>query len=189
MSTEGINIPISLTLDTVVGTRPGRWSGNPDDEPEYEPITLLDTVIEALVNRLYADAKRSTERAVRAVENQVADILKDLVGEKVEELFRSERMFTPTSRYGEPKGEPQTLMEVVTEAAKSWPTASKDDGWGGRKKPNLQGLMEEALQNGFERELKPIIDQAKAQVKAAVQQQASQVLAKTITDLASRPNL
>jgi hypothetical protein len=107
-----------------------------DDTPEcsHEAVTVSETTLkwngqqmfDSIVRTAAASLLESIERDVRAeVVKSVKEQITAKVGELVEGTMGSE--FQPVNEWGEPKGKPQSLREMVETTAQDFATNAAAD--------------------------------------------------------------
>jgi hypothetical protein len=181
---NGIKVEVDLN-ELVVGTR---WTGDPDD-PTEERLDLVGVVIEEAARQIVVQVRN------QATKNGVYDGLRERVQRIRDEEIRAaitpaihEALTTalqPSDPYGQPKGEPKSLHEIVVEQAiKAIQTPVKDHYSRDSGLTPAQVFIRDEVRTAFTKELKAELDQAKADVLKAVRAEASKVMADTIARLA-----
>lgn len=151
------------------------------------PVTVLDAIIAEAGRQLVERIVKDTS-GYGGMVNRAREVRDEILTERLAPLIEDAltRSVQPTDGYGQPKGEPTTLAEIITKQAETWlraPRAENRSGYGPQK-TNVQWLVEEATTRTFQQELAPVVAQAKAEVRAAVQEKGAAVLAETITRMA-----
>ena len=119
---------------------------------------------------------------------RIRDIRDDEIREQlrpaiVETLAASIQM---TNAYGEPVGKTATLREVVAETGRKMLAEPQRDRNGyGTSETLVRRLIREEVEAAFGRELKAALDEAKTEIRAAVQAKGAAVLAETIQRMAA----
>lgn len=173
---------LTVSWDTVVGEE---WShsGDPDDGPEVQPVTIGDQVILALVNRLLEDVRREVKVTIK---EHLADAIRDQVNGIVAETLTGDiRM---TNAWGEPIGEPTTLRTMIAKQASEFITAKPvRDIYNDRNKtPTFADLLKVEVTDAMKTDLQDAIIAARKQVAVAVQERAGQLLGEVINTTAPR---
>lgn len=160
-------VTIGLALDTVI-------------EHGYDgPVTLGSRVAEIAANRLVRDIDSEVRRElVSTVRQRVIAGIDDIVGDLVRDLVNTR--LVPTDPYGNSKGEPQTLTEVITERADKWLTAPAKNSSGYDRKSNIAALVDDAVGRAFETEVRQAANTAKAAAVAEVSKRAGEAFAKAL---------
>lgn len=114
--------------------------------------------------------KQITDEEIRAV-------VQPLIQEALAEGFQ------PTDSFGSPKGEPTTLREMIVKEVKRDIGASKQPGYHGSKQTLLEEVVGREVERAVREDLKQAMDEARKQVRAAVEQKGAEVLAQTIERL------
>lgn len=105
------------------------------------------------------------------------ELIDEAIKPMVDELL--EKPIQLTNGYGEPKGEPVTLTEVVMERITAHLNQKTRYG---SEKTNLDEMIDKMIGYGLKGELQKLVDQAKGQIRAAVKEKAAQVIAETVTE-------
>jgi hypothetical protein len=180
-----VNVDVGgLTLDAVVGTHTVWVAGGEDWEPyrEEQPMTLLDAVVDRLVQGLLTDS--TVVGAVRKVRDEV---VKELVGDAVRTALAEP--FTPTTAYGEQAGEPTTLRGVIVQLAeKALTLRVKREGYSQSTPETLAELViRQGVDSALVKELKAAVDAERAKVVAAMREQGAALIARMLE--AGLPNV
>lgn len=168
---------MQITIDI-----PDFFEGNAEDGTRS--TSLREMVANAAVERLVTDARREAwgktiRDRVRAIRD---DEIREAVRPSIEEALT--KAIQPTDVYGTPKGEPVTLREHIVQTASDWLTKKSSERYGEKAMSPAERLIKEEVTRVFDREVKAALDDAKAQVMAAVQQEGARVLAETIARMA-----
>lgn len=176
-------IVVNLTLD--LDKHLARYAGyDADGEPVQEPTTIEDVVLHMatreFVQSLDRDVKSEVGRRVREIRDeeirrQVAPLIEEAIAKSVQE----------TDSYGNPKGEPRTMAEIIVAEAKTALSKPKDP-YARNKGTLVEEFVRAEVAAAFTKELKQAADAAKAEVLAAVKERGAEVLASTISAMASR---
>lgn len=148
--------------------------------------SLQDLIVEAAAQQVLAGAREDVGGYRKGLRERIAAIQDEHIRAAVLPDIEAAltRAVQPTDHYGQPKGEPVTLHEVITEKAMSWLTTPASERYGESRMTPVERLIKEEVERAFAREVKAALDEAKQQVKDAVQQQGARVLAETITRMA-----
>lgn len=181
--TRPVEITLTLDLDAHLSKHIGY---DEDGEPIQQAIELEDVLIGLVANKLVdrlVSQRGNWDGAVRERVNQVRD---EVIVERITPLIDDAlaAAVQPTNRFGEPSGEPTTLRSVIVQEATAWLTKPTGDSFTRSAKTNVAKLIADEVDRALGRELKTALDQAKADVTAAVKAKGAEVLAQTITEMA-----
>jgi hypothetical protein len=173
----------AIDLNTVIGQTVIVERDDDGDRSEYgEARTIGDCVIDALVEKLSQTQFREltnwsrvgdlvTARIRELVDAQVGTIIADLIETGIVQ---------PTSRYGEPKGAPVSLRELIITAGTTWATSKSKDTYGSAT--NMEALIAKNVESAMRTELAKTITEAKVAVQKRVAGSAATVLAEAVKD-------
>ena len=174
---------LTVTWDTVIGARHVA-SGDYDEPPAYEPVSLGEAVTEALAaqlaSRIDAERDQILRDARRDLHEQVARIRTEVIREQVTELVR-EQMAKPlrkTNSWGEPIGkETTTLTDLIATEVKTYlsETAPRRGYSEREREGGLMQLLRTAVADAMQKELKAEIDRAKERVRSEVAGKAAEL--------------
>lgn len=161
-----------------------RYVGSDEDGPHYEPMPLEEAVVAEAGRAIAAKLEREIREEMRySVKTEVQEALRAALGPMVSEAL--DQAIQPTNSYGEAKGEPVTLREVIVKTAKEeLRDARSRDGYGSRKENLVQEIIRKEVGAALAKELNDAIKDAKVSVLAAVQEKGAEVIAATITKMA-----
>lgn len=178
MSEPTITVQVDLSLDTVVG-HSYRQVGEEDFVDS--PITLGETIAERVAEKLadtYAKELRDSyrfdplataqEKADEAATKLIADALA--------------RFTQPVSSFGEPKGEPKTVAEIIDDKVTAWleKPPSRDAYWGAT---NLNKILDDAVDHRWKQELQKTVVAAKKKISDGLAAEAEQVLSAALAEI------
>lgn len=177
-------ITITLDLDAlIIGQRYGG-----EDPDSGGPITFMEGVTEEVARLVFSTIKsgamsdtyqRMTRRAVEIRDEEIREAIRPAVIEAIDATMQ------PTDAYGNPKCEAQTLHEIIVEQAKKAITAKDSDSYSRNKGLNIvEQFIASEVRSALDKELKATMEQAKADVLAAVKEQGAKVLSETIAKMA-----
>jgi hypothetical protein len=157
-------------------------TGSYDEEGNRRSLTdhIIDAAAARLLNQLLARGDDAIAELRRRAESIRDDVLWGTVAPIVERAV-VEFEVQPTNEYGEARGQKLSLVEFIAREVKLNLTARS---YASQKPPLLESIVKEQVGQRLERELKDAIDQAKAEVIAAVREKGAAVLAKTIVSMA-----
>jgi hypothetical protein len=179
MDGNGITVNVTVEgapdLDTVV-RQARKWDAE-DEEYCYADVTLGEEIVSQVAGRLLEGKQQKSLR------ERIDGIANEEIRAKVRELLVAalEKGFQPTNGYGQPQG-PKTTLEELLVAEFHKAMAGKRDSYSNN--PGiLEKLLREEVSFVFTKELKPVIDQAKKDAKAAVEAHAAAFLAQATLSL------
>ena len=109
-------------------------------EVQWSNENVIDGVVGKVAGWIYKDLKPQVEEAVTAM-------LNDRVNEAILEVVN--RTVQETNKYGEPKGEPSTILELLMRDTEVWMTEKVDSqgrtGTSYNQKPRINWLLTQAL--------------------------------------------
>jgi hypothetical protein len=177
-------ITITLDLDALIIGQ--RYSG--EDPDSGAPITFMEGVTEEVARLVFATIKADstsnryqqlTRRASEIRDEEIREVIRPAIIEAIDATMQ------PTDAYGNPKCEAQTLHEIIVEQAKKAITAKDSDTYSRTKGLNIvEQFIAAEVRSTLDKELKAVMDQAKADVLAAVKEQGAKVLSETIAKMA-----
>jgi hypothetical protein len=184
---DQIAVGVDIHLNTVVAEEQvGEEDyGEGRMKPIYEPVTLLDIIIESaarqLVDKITRDADWGSTR------DAVLKIRRDIITEAVTPSVMAalEAPLRRTNTYGEPFGVESTMREILTEEATRIAQAQLKMGDrfnSSGSKTAMEKVLSECVAATIEKELRMTMEDAKKTVRDKVATSTSEVLAKAITD-------
>ena len=176
-----MKIEFDLDLDKHLANHIGY---DEDGEPVQQATTLEDVVLGMVAQRLTQTV--ITDESKRHLYDRVARIRDEEIREQIRPLIAEAltRSIQPTDHYGNPKGEPTTLAEVITREAKTALTVPKEGGFGKPKRTLVQEVIADAVTVQFRKELGEDIEEGKKAVRAALRKEGAEVLRATIERMA-----
>ena len=146
----------------------GLPTGQSGDGEPYGSMSLTDLIVEAGVRKVFSEENISYE-----IKEQISRKVGVLVDEKVEALV-TEAFAAPiqrTTSWGEKKGEPTSVLEIIRESVERYVTAPKADGY--RNNPrNLQELIDDATKRLLDKDFTDYLKQVKEGIKVSVHRKA-----------------
>lgn len=153
-------------------------------EEHGEPSTLETLVLDEAARQVVA----SLPREIRAgLTQRVTEIRNDLIRDLARPIIM-EALSTPlqrTNTYGEKIAGETTIREIIVTETQAWLTGRQRSG-STTTVTNVQALIREEVAAALKKELTAEIDAAKAEVRAAVKDQAAALLAGTIVAMAEQ---
>ena len=182
LTNDDPTINVTLTLGTIVGERlidPGTH----EEPPAYEPVSLLDAIIERaasqLVEHLTKDDRYNTlrKRTLEVRDELIRERLHPMVAAAVDEPFQR------TNDYGMPKGPPQTIRSIVTEAVHQEATKALriTKSTYASDRSVLENLVATTVPAVLTKELSAEIAAAKGLLRESVKASAAEILATALT--------
>lgn len=177
MSTpDPIDVTFTVDLSTVVA-HSYRQTG--EDDYAQTDITLGERVAEILADRIY-QARRHDDHAYWS-SSAVKEAVDRAISERVEAAMG--RSVTPTDEFGQPKGEPTTMGQIISDRLSAWfkENAPNRDSYGYKSgRTNIQVLLDPLGNRIREEDVDGAIKAARAQLVATLQAEAAKVLAETL---------
>jgi hypothetical protein len=189
MQPNQITVEVTIDLNEALSNRFGGYDR--EGEPiEAAPPTLAQAVFDAVVDKIaervvalapsdyYPNMrKRAREVLEQKLGEQAADMAEDALAQVVVE----------TDRFGQPKGQPRTFREYMTDQIQAWLKApAPGSSYGSPRKTNAQKVVEDALDHKFTRELSAEIEKGKREVLRAVSARAAELMTKALGGLAEK---
>jgi hypothetical protein len=141
------------------------------------------TLSDLIVNRAVRVLLESYE-VRRAVLARVEEVSDEVIRAAIQPIIAAAvtNAVQPTDLYGEPKGEPKTLREVIVERAQKYLTDQVGDY--NRRRSRVEDFIAKEVDHAVKRELTEEMNAARSQVRAAVQEKGAEVIQETISRLA-----
>jgi hypothetical protein len=158
------------------------WVGGEDGSTFAEHVAAM--AARQLMER--PEAREATgeyrRRALTIADEEIREHLKPVIAQALDAAVQR------TSGFGDPRGEPKTLREVIVEAAlEQLRRPAHGDGFGGgirRGETLVQFVIRREVEDALGKELRGVVQAAKADVLEAVRAKAGEVVAETIEKLA-----
>ncbi len=167
---EPVDVTFTVDLSTVVGRHHRQIS---EDDYTTEDETLGDRIASLVAEKVYRahkDVWASYERR-----QEVTEAVDRAIDARVSEALS--RPITPTDQYGQPKGEPTTLGEIIDWRLAEWFKAAKADaGYQRQQVSNLDALIEKAVSEGIRKDVDGAVKAARAQIVATLQAEGVKVM-------------
>lgn len=152
-----------------------------DSEGPYQhPVTVEELVLDAAVAQLVRGIGADERRDLRG---RAQKITNDVIREQVEPIVRAaiEQPFQPTDTFGNARGEPTSLHEMVLDVATKILTQRKQSTGRDPQRSFVEQVVHDQVTKALGAELTAAIEQAKAEVAAAVKDAAAGAIAQAIT--------
>ena len=170
-----------IEIDLDLNAHLARHGGYDEDgEPVSSPTTIEDVVLglaaqKIVTSILTSEAKSYLHSAVQRIrDDEIREQLRPLIADALA------RSVQPTDHFGNPKGEPTTLAEVITKQAKAEATAPRDQGYGKPKRTLVQEIVAKEVDRTFRAELAKELEAGKAEVRKALREQGAAILQQAI---------
>lgn len=118
---------------------------------------------------------------------QTRTIAMDIFREKATEMVTAmlteavEKAIQGTDYYGQPKGGPTTLHEVIVKRAEATLRERRENRGGySRNAPLIEDIISSEIEQAWRRDLEDVIAEARTEVRDLVKDQAAQIIADTI---------
>jgi hypothetical protein len=153
-----------------------------NEDGDSHPIDIDEAIVLAAADALLGQLKR--DEMYRTLQRRVHDTQDELIREAVAPLVVEaiNGALQPTDSWGNPKGEPITLAEHITKIGVEYLT--KETGDYSRRETVIRKFIREEIDRKVQGELKAALEQAKAEVIAAVKEQGAELMATTIAKMA-----
>jgi hypothetical protein len=173
---------LTVTWDTVIGARQTD-SGDYDEPPAYEPVSLGEAVTDALAAQLRSQIDKQAEeirlRAYREMSQHIADVRTEVIREQVTAMVREQltKPIQKTNSWGEATGDPTTLTDLITKEVRDYlQEKAPRRGYSDREREGgLLQLLRVAVTDAMQKELKAEIEKARAAVRAEVAAKAGEM--------------
>lgn len=165
---------IEIDLNELIG------GGRDPETGEMLPGNLQDVIVERAVNQIAGALQESArgEMVMRALEAVVNDEVRATVQKALSEPIQRR------SQWGERKGEPTTVLEIVREKLEEFlqqPAARRDSYSGRREGPlNLADMITETVSTAMSKELRDTVIEARKSVTARVEAMLAEQLPKAL---------
>jgi hypothetical protein len=132
--------------------------------------TLTDAIIDEAARKL-VNSLVSQREVTDKMNQKINEMIDERVAGMVEAAF--EQPVQRTTRWGERQGEPTTVREIIREAIEKYLNAPARGRDGYTRDPkNLTELVEDAVRDAMNRDLKATVEAAKANVHNTVTKKA-----------------
>lgn len=173
-----LDVTLQVPLDQLLASyteRVAPYRGGDDDDPE--PPRVLDAIGER-VAQILADGQR------KEVQSFVRETMAATIKAQVDTVVR-DAMTTPvqrTNEYGQPKGAPTTLAELVVAEVHDWLT--KEVGDYNRRQTNLAKFVAAEVDKAIKEDLAGALKTARGEVTQRLRDKAAEALAATVASMA-----
>lgn len=165
--------PAQITIQIDLNELTERFWG---DDPDYEGPTaatvhqqVLDQIVARVAKQLTGEVRQQVNDSITAHINTVVDeLIRQVVVDGIKE----------TNRYGQETGKVFTLQEQIADETKNWFSKVNDRYSGGRTR--FDEFLREHVGLALQKELKPVVEQAKADVLQRISDEAGKIFQETI---------
>lgn len=177
MATKPITIELELDLDKHLALHLGY---DEDGEPVQEATTVEDVVLGLAANKLLASSVKA--EASSFLRQRVESIRDEEIRAQIRPLITEAltKSLQPTGAYGEPKGEPTTLSEIIAKQALAELQTPRDQGYGRQKRTLVHEIIGKEVDHKFTAELKKEIEAGKEQVRRVLREQGAALIAEAV---------
>ena len=146
-------------------------------EIKFDEETLKQAAIDQVAESVMRDTDFSadvTARVQKLVDERVSATINERIDAALPPIIEAvfTKAYQPVSRYGEPKGPPLTLAEIIELRAVEWLQTKVSTYDGSREDyngiPRAQFVLKQALDVTIKKNVEPIVAQLKAEVLKAV---------------------
>lgn len=182
MSSPTTDLPTEVTIPLDFAKYLSEFRPTADGDYHAEQ-TSFEQIITNGVTRIVADrilADRDRYSAIRKdVEGRIADLVAEKVDARITAALEDPRQ--PTDGFGNPKGEPTTLNEIILARVDDHLRKMTGDTYGSRQQmTRLDRITSEAIDRKWDAEIRAAIDEASMQVRQKVTERAAEVLTESI---------
>lgn len=184
MNTNGTpDLPTEVTIPLDFDKYLSEFAG-PDSDGEYHRgPTSFEQIITNGVTRIVADrilADRDRYSSVRKnVEDRIAELVAEKVDARITQVLEEPRQ--PTDTFGNPKGEPTTLNEIILARVDAHLREMTGDSFRSQQRmTRLERIASEAIDRKWDAEVRKSIEEASMQVRKKVAARAAEVLTESI---------
>lgn len=171
-----------VDLDSVIGTETAYEEGEPVGG---RVVTLRDAVVEEVARQALArESREGWQSLATAIKDVRADVLRELLLPKLTEALATP--ITPTDGFGQPKGQPTTLVEVIVGqfreilAERVNDRGSTDTMYRDKSHSRLEWMIRSAVQETVKADLAAELAAAREELRATLQQAAAAKLAEAV---------
>lgn len=182
MTPQYADLPTEVTIPLDFGKYLSEFAPAPDGEYRAQP-TSFEQIITNGVTRIVADRILSDRNRYQSIRKNVEDRIAELVAEKVDARITAalEEPRQPTDGYGQPKGEPTTLNEIILQRVDAHLREMTGDNFRNQARmTRLERLASEAIDRKWDAEVRASIEEASMQVRQKVAARAAEVLTESI---------
>lgn len=176
MSEPTITVQVELGLDTVVSHEYLQIS---EDDYADTPIALGEIVAERVAEKLaakYEQQLRDRLDPLAVARQKVDEAASKLIEDALAQLTQ------PASRFGEPKGEPKTVAELIDERVTAWLNTKRDT----YSRSNLHTVMDAAIDLRWKSELSKTVAEAKKKIVDGLSAEAEHVLSAALAEILTK---
>jgi len=146
---------------------------NEYDEDGNRGFGLEEKVIERAAEIL---ADRIDKESLKGIQKKADQIVHDRVASEIEEVLK--KPWQQTDPWGSPVGNPCTLADLIRKKLDE----TTGNGWGEKRQPRINELVEKAVKQVLNDEMKDVIPQVKEQFKTAIDGTLTAQIRKALAD-------
>ena len=149
-----------------------------------EDQSIAEAVLERCAGQVLREVGR--EAIYRTHLERVEEIRDDLIVERLTPLIDEAltKSVQKTDAFGEPKGDPTTLREVILKRATDFLKQPRNSRIGQDRQTDVQAFIDEAVSRTVTKELRQALEDARKEVVNAVRAEGAEVIAETIRRMA-----
>lgn len=153
-----------------------------DDEGDWHGSGLLADIVNESARQLLTELRSSLsydrDRVQRALQAKIDEHVTGLLDEALHEALQ------PTDHFGKPKGEPKTMEEIIVAQVDDFlRRATRSDNYD-RSPALVDKHLQDAVSKVVKKELSEALNEAVANVRAAVEAEGARMLGATLFKLA-----
>ena len=173
---------LTVTWDTVIGSRPTGYSESDTGYVEYEPVNLGDAVTQALASQLMAqvqgDAAKIRRDALEELRQEIRNVRVEVTREEIREIVREALAgdITPTDPFGYKTGEPTTLRALLRKDVEAYLKEPTPNRGSYERQGGFRELLKEEVDKALSKELRDTIREARKDVAARVKDKAAEII-------------
>ena len=184
MFSQAIDVTFKLGLDTNLGERI-EYDEDGDPYP-VGTVTFADVIADkaaVLVAVQYREQIANVPNwqfdPVKVAEAAIDEAVGKLVSDTIT------RVVSQTDTFGQPKGEPQTIAEILSARIEKWLTAPSkpNDNYSRTSPSNIEVLISQVISRDTSAAIKKATDEARAEVLAKLKSEQTEALAGAVESL------
>lgn len=140
-----------------------------------------DAIVEEAARRVLAqrDLSEDVRRRLKQItDEEIRAAVQPMLVQALEEGIQ------PTDGFGSPRGEPTTLRDMIVKEVRRDLSASRSSPASSGRRTLLEEIVSREVERAVGNDLRQAMDEARKQVRAAVEQKGAEVLAQTIERIA-----
>jgi len=146
--------------------------------------TLADLILEECSRKILEDFHRDEalndlrKRVQQIRDEQIVQAIQPTIDEAISAALQ------PTDAFGQAKGDPKTLREVIIERAVDYLKKPIQGASYGKASTVVEKFIEEAVTNAVARDLKTAFEEGHAQIREAIKVKGAEVLEQVLVQMA-----